>query len=367
MVLVYHYFYLTIVTRTHSAFYYSLVPLRTFWTGVDLFFVLSGFLIGGILLRARKSRNYFQVFYLRRFLRIVPIYFTCLVVAFAIMWAAGNYGSQRFEWMSAHQLPQWPYWIFLQNIWMVKENTLGALAVGVTWSLSVEEQFYLSLPFIVRVFEKSRLLVTCGIVFAPLLRITAQAIWPANVNSYFVLMPCRADALLLGVMAAMAMEDQSAREWIARHRNVFLRMIWILGAVAVALCAKSPGLHDRLISTVGYTWMAVLYTIILVYGINFRESYLGEFLRMRWLRWLGTIAYGTYLFHMLVLGTVFGVIERREPSVASLTDLMLVVMALAVTLGLCWTSWNFFEKRLLGMGHRTEYEFVETEGAQEAG
>src|SRR5260221_12105988 len=107
------------------------------------------------------------------------------------MSAAVAHGSQRFEWMSVHRLPRWPYWIFLQNIWMVKSNSLGAFGLGVTWSLTVEEQFYLTLPLVVRILERQRLKVfaICGVVLAPLLRISLHFVWPTNIHTFFVRLP----------------------------------------------------------------------------------------------------------------------------------------------------------------------------------
>ena len=105
---------------------------------MDLFFVLSGFLIGGILLDTRDSPNYFRTFYARRFFRIVPLYVAVLCIALA-----ANHGKID------EQIPTVTYFLFLQNFWMALHGTFGYL-LSPTWSLAVEEQFYLTLPGIVR-------------------------------------------------------------------------------------------------------------------------------------------------------------------------------------------------------------------------
>src|ERR1700730_12028781 len=121
-------------------------PMNLGWSGVDLFFVLSGFLIGGILLDARQSANYFRVFYTRRFFRIIPIYYVFLLIVLGLS-SLGTFGlTSDFSWMFVWRLPWLPQFLFLQNFWMALINNFGAQGLGVTWSLAVEEQFYVTIP-----------------------------------------------------------------------------------------------------------------------------------------------------------------------------------------------------------------------------
>src|ERR1700746_660274 len=116
------------------------------WSGVDLFFVLSGFLIGGILLDVRASPNYFKTFYIRRIFRIVPLYYPWLFCLIGLLFFSGS----AFQKQSAHLGIDWRTWghfLFLQNLWTNHYSTLADWWLGVTWSLAIEEQFYLAAPF----------------------------------------------------------------------------------------------------------------------------------------------------------------------------------------------------------------------------
>src|SRR5882762_4774863 len=130
MVLIAHFF--LVVSRPGSPLAYALVPLRLDWSGVDLFFVLSGFLIGGILLDAREASNYFKVFYTRRFFRIIPLYTACLVGAFGLYLLALGGIANRIAWMYDGKLPWGLYPLFLQNFWMAAYTATGAFPLAVT-------------------------------------------------------------------------------------------------------------------------------------------------------------------------------------------------------------------------------------------
>src|SRR5260370_16118577 len=143
MVLISHFF--AIVSRPGSPLAYSLVPLRLDWSAVALFFVLSGFLIGGILLDARESSNYFRVFYTRRFFRIVPIYVVLLVSASFVRYLADAGMIRGYGEIFAGRLSWWYFPAFLQNIGMSIQQVWGTLPLAPAWSLAVEEPFYPSL------------------------------------------------------------------------------------------------------------------------------------------------------------------------------------------------------------------------------
>src|SRR4051812_20319548 len=116
------------------------------WMGVDLFFVLSGFLITGILIDTRESAGYFKNFYGKRCLRIWPLYFVVIVFMFVIVpWLRPSEAHTVFDKSS----PWWAYPLFLQNVF-VASPTSAAGALAVTWSLAIEEQFYFVWPWIVR-------------------------------------------------------------------------------------------------------------------------------------------------------------------------------------------------------------------------
>src|SRR6266436_7858410 len=123
MVLVGHFF--MIVSRPGSLLAYALVPLRLMWSGVDLFFVLSGFLIGGILLDARDSSNFFRVFYLRRFFRIIPAYLLLLTAYLLLNALVTGHSARTLALVTQNGLPIGPYFLFLQNFCMGAHNTLG--------------------------------------------------------------------------------------------------------------------------------------------------------------------------------------------------------------------------------------------------
>jgi len=128
MVLIAHFF--LVVSRPGSPLAYALVPLRLDWSGVDLFFVLSGFLIGGILLDARESSNYFRVFYTRRFFRIVPIYAVLLLSAGFIRFLADAAIIRGFSEIFIGRLSWWYFATFLQNIGMSIHRVWGTFPLG---------------------------------------------------------------------------------------------------------------------------------------------------------------------------------------------------------------------------------------------
>jgi hypothetical protein len=155
----------------------------------------------------------------------------------------------------------------------------------------------------------------------------------ANCNSWFVLMPCRADALLLGVLAAITFESREAVGWIKRHRTLCQWCIGALGVGSAILGKVSHGMQDKAMLSVGYTWIAPLYVSLLVYGISWQDSYLSSLLSLPVLRWLGSIAYGTYILHEIVLGAVFGAFKGEPPKIMTVSDVFVTFLALIAIWG----------------------------------
>ncbi len=327
------------------------------WSGVDLFFVLSGFLIGGILLDSVRSPGYFKVFYLRRFYRIVPIYaLTLLAFWIGSAWFRKS-PSAIWSPLFTKSLPWYAYAGYLQNLWMAKWNTLGAGWMAATWSLAVEEQFYLGLPILVRTVTKSRLLwiVLALVLGAPILRTLLYLIIPAGPNAAYVLMPCRADALLLGVTAAILLRRNDVWEWLVQNQAKLFRVFLLLSAGVVLFMVRGWGLLTMPMTTLGYTWMAMFYLSILMMAILPGTAWLKRCLRVKYLTGLGTISYGVYLIHGPVYEMSYALLKKESPALRNFSDWGVTILVVVLTIAIASVSWRFFEKRLVRRGHMHSY------------
>lgn len=362
MILVFHYFLLQFQVTPGTAAAYALATGRLAWSGVDLFFVLSGFLIGGILLDARDSSNYFQVFYTRRFFRIVPIYGVLLF--FSFLMALASTGSLAFltqGLLHGPEVPWLPYPVFLQNFWMAARSSFGDRNLGVTWSLAIEEQFYLTLPLVIRICSPRTLtkVLIAGVLSAPVLRILLHFMLPSYPFYGTVLMPCRADTLLIGVLCAFALRTPLWRARLEKHPRVLFWLLIVLCAGCAVLTLK-PGILPSICAPLGLTWLAAFYASCLLYALLCRGSWLSRCLRWKWIGWLGSIAYGVYLFHEPVRRAFLGRFRTGDLPIRSWWEFVLTVVALAATFVLCHVSWLYFEKPLIRMGHRSNFRFGES-------
>ena len=296
------------------------------WMGVDLFFVLSGFLITGILLDTRGSRAYFTNFYARRCLRIWPLYFSLLLCIFLLVpLVRPSVSSLIFAPRSS---PWWAYPLFLQNFLVPKaEVALGFL--GVTWSLAVEEQFYLAWPWVVRYCSVGQLrrITVSVICLSPLLRLY---LYFHGVDIYSNLF-CRLDGLMAGALLALIVRSGSFRA------SRFTRAAWVSLLVAAPLAILADFPANR--------WIVHSLTVVAAFSF----IYLALFSEQRWLQIImrnrflvatGTISYGLYLLHKIPFDVAKALHLADNP-------FLVTPVVFAITFGLATLSWKLLEKPFL--------------------
>ena len=349
LVLLWHYVQNQLASTPGEAFVLIRQSLGFAWSGVDLFFVLSGFLITGILLDNRDKANYFKVFYLRRSCRIFPLYYTWLLIFMAMSYLGAGDIAFMHRLIHMDGIPVWSYLTYTQNIMMDVRHSAGPGWLAVTWSLAIEEQFYLVLPLLVRLIPVERLpyVFAWFIVSAVMLRYTQPGL------SAYINMPWRADSLITGALLAYALRLPGVVKSLENHRHlVTVSLLMVFTGLVVAnyrgeLVLGGPLTHLAL---------AVLFGLLLLYVLSYRDSVLARAMRWRALAWLGTISYGVYLLHTSLSGLLHGLIRGARPAMADWQGAMVTLLALAATLLLAHISFIVFEKRFIHFGHRYKYE-----------
>jgi len=268
--------------------------------GVDLFFVLSGFLITGILLDAigQPARIFYGNFYARRFLRLAPALCLFLVALFYLFPAVGLLTASESRELGERQ--GW-YWSYLVNVFVAIKHGFESTPAGTAplWSLSVEEQFYLVWPFLiarVRTPVRVRNLSIATVLVAMGLRALGWQLGHGGVVTY-VLTFTRADALAWGALLAALLRMPNGEETIARLRLPLLAIGAALLTIVANIDPEWPWWQGLPMQTIGFPGLAMGFTGLVAFAIT-RPS---RWLAWRPLRTVGTYSYALYLWHSTVL------------------------------------------------------------------
>lgn len=319
------------------------------WCGVDLFFVLSGFFIGGILLDQRGSPRLARVFYLRRAVRILPLYYGTLAVAFICV-HLGLPGA-------GHLFPEWVYAAFLTNFYLAAHGSWDWLPLSVLWSLAIEEQFYLAAPWIVRTLKPPALpWLALGLVCAaPLLRLAGIAFYPGHSLAVHVLMPMRVDALALGALVAWVLRAGQPRGFWTGLFRLWPHSLGLGLALLAGLTLLRAKEGSEFMAAGGYTLLALVFALIVAVVAGVRPAGFNRLLAWRPLVLLGRHSYFLYLWHgLLGLGLIRWWGGPRF-QINSLSAGCIILGAVALTWLAAGVSWRFFESPLIRWGQRHTY------------
>jgi peptidoglycan/LPS O-acetylase OafA/YrhL len=294
--------------------------------GVDLFFVLSGFLITGILVDTKKSAAYFKNFYVRRCLRIWPLYYSVLFLMFVVVPLLRP--SEAKSVFGAQSSPWWAFPLFIQNC-LVRIPTQATGLLGVTWSLAVEEQFYLVWPLVVRLCSEDllRKISFGAICISPVLRFYLAR---SGINLYSNTF-CRMDGLMAGALLALVIRSD------AFVPSRFVGGAWITLFISGSSALLVDRFHARWIV---FSFVAMA-SVSFVYLALFSEQvFLQTALKNRFLAYTGTISFGIYLLEKLPLDAVKALNLEKYP-------LLAFPITTAMTYALAALSWNILERPFL--------------------
>jgi peptidoglycan/LPS O-acetylase OafA/YrhL len=322
-------------------------------TGVDLFFVLSGFLLAGILLDAKDSIQYFRTFYVRRICRILPLYF-CVLASFFVV---------RLFWSGERgvvdgPVPAWTYAVFVQNYYMGIVGSMQPIWLAVTWSLAIEEHFYAILPLTIRRLNRTHLTIAAVTLFffAPLLRVALLLSGAVPPHAVAVWSVCRTDALAAGILAAVAIRTPSVSRRIISLGTmspvIVLSCVGISGLV-FQLCSGPSSLFA--IYGVMHSLVAASYAVTVLFIAVAQDSWLSKLMQTAALMHAGRLCYSTYLLHLIVIYTVFCGLFGTVPRMVDEYSALVVVACIAITFAIAQLSWVFVEKPFIGLGQRFQY------------
>jgi peptidoglycan/LPS O-acetylase OafA/YrhL len=332
------------------------------WIGVDLFFVLSGYLLGGICLKQRNACNYLSVFYARRACRILPLYYVLLALWLLL---PAVVDAQVLSNICQEQEPAWPYAIFMQNGYFAAVNSYGSAWMVMTWSLAVEIQFYLILPALLRRLPDRWLLgfVGAAVALAVVVRTIIVLLVPSHVMAAYWLLPCRADALFLGVLAAYwgqqpLWRDRLNGPWLGWVRAAF----GVSGGVLLGFLIAAPSKQAPLMASVGYSVVGVFFFCLLLLVLH--DDKFARCFRCKPLCRLGTVSYGVYLFHLGIAGLLHGVLRQAAPALTAGSGLGVTLLAVGATLLFARLAFTWVEAPMVRLGQQWQFSDVDNSAAE---
>lgn len=326
-------------------------PARLGWVGVDVFFVLSGFLITGILLRTRTQPGYFRNFYARRILRIFPLYY--LLVG-GLLFFLPHLDND----LGAYTQGFWPVFFLYQQNWLYLREPEPSLLLGLTWSLAIEEQFYLLWPAVVRWLEPRRLQIGSAaiVLFSLLLRLALLAgqTWlgadfsPAKLFYYGTF--TRFEGLAAGAFLALLAEKDG---FLAQkgHRAALWALPLTVGLfLALALSGDPNPVSTNLpLMAFGYTLLALASAALLILLITDPpQSWLRRVFRSRLMVFFGQYSYAMYLIHLPLISVLLAVMWRSGRRNA-LMYFVYLALSYGGTVLLALFSWHALEKHMLAL------------------
>lgn len=330
------------------------------WLGVDLFFVLSGFLITGILIETRNQAHYFRNFLGRRFLRIWPLYYLSLMILLIALPLVLPSVPEQLQGMRDKQAWFWLYganWLFASEGGFSQQTSGGYL-----WSLAVEEQFYILWPLVVYALPVRNLLrVSIALLGLSLLSRIALIHFGVGTGAVYTMTFTHLDGLAVGSALAVCARSQRLTATVRRWLPV-AAVLAALGLVAVRLSDGDAFFWSRYMATYGYTFAAVLFGALLVWVISGRAALgLPRALNSRFMRQCGKYSYALYVVHVPVASAMFPIGRRiLEPVESSIGYDGVFVGNAALSFAASWIlaalSWNLFEKRILALKHFFSYE-----------
>ncbi|MBP0019355.1 MAG: acyltransferase [Cyanobacteria bacterium SBLK] len=320
------------------------------WCGVDAFFVLSGFLITGILLDNKEESHYFKHFYIRRVLRIFPLYYVTLSIFLFLLRPALNQDEGYLYFVS---IQNW-YWLYLQN-WEIALHGREILHfLSHFWSLAVEEQFYLFWPFIVYFIPRHffggtiAFLITFSILIRNILLLSHlpnQSLIILYSNTL-----CRMDSLAVGAAIAFLVRSPYGLPLLIRYS----RLLFLLSSCSLTAIFIIRGKFDRLdplIQSFGYSLLAIFFGSLLIFSLYLSEDCL--FVRvLSWspFRQLGRISYSFYIYHVPILALFRNSLTRYAMDLTRsywVGEFLVVLFFGIVTFAVASLSWHILEKPIL--------------------
>jgi len=312
-------------------------------TGVDLFFVLSGFLITSILLRERNASDYYSQFYRRRICRIVPLYLLLLLVIVFLMPHIPILAlDENLAWDGAQP---WWFFLFVQNYGMGVIGDYRPRIFAPAWSLAVEEHFYAVLPVTIRALSIGTLsfwiMTAWGLSIITRLAIINTGIVPVLATETWSV--CRVDAIAAGVLAAL---------FISRKGRVG-RLVLIFSLLILTLCFALPQFGTTATYGLRATVLALGYAGILLYCVSYPSAMIPVFIASDIFRWLGKISYGVYLLHAPIRCVLLAAARELRADGSDVPGFVVTPAALLLTLWVAHISWNYFERPIVNWSHHT--------------
>ncbi|HKP32149.1 MAG TPA: acyltransferase, partial [Chitinophagaceae bacterium] len=269
-----------------------------------------------------------------------------LLIVFLVIWNIPYFQSNYFL-SGKQEIPFWSYFLMIHNFFMANYETLGNDTLSITWSIGIEEQFYLLFPFLIYFLDKKWIPWLLGtLVFVA---IGFRSLFDHWIPRY-VLLPARMDGLAIGFLIGYL--NQTGL--LDKHRKQILTASMFIFPVILVTCAFLYWKYGDL--GVGkHTLFAIVFGIMIIYALKLSRSWYGSLLRNKALMWIGTISYSLYLFHYLMLVLVFHFAGYTGTGIFGIKEVILVIVAFISSLIISWLIYRLLEQPMVKIGKRFTY------------